>query len=147
MTEITDTFRNRLVKAMNMRNIKASDLAKQTGLSKAQISQYTNGIYEAKQSALHKLAVALNVSESWLMGYDVSIERSTDKVDILLDDVRFRIKEQYLSDEVKLIESIQTQYGKDAVTLLNMFMNLNDKGKTKALDTLEDLSAIEKYIK
>ena len=31
--------------------------------------------YEAKQLALHKLAVALNVSEVWLMGYDVPCER------------------------------------------------------------------------
>ena len=70
-----DTFQNRLLQAMQIRNTKAVDLAKRTGLSKAQISQYTNGIYEAKQTALYKLAVALDVSEAWLMGYDVEMGR------------------------------------------------------------------------
>ena len=73
-----DSFKNRLVFAMKQKNIKAADLAKKTGLSKAQISQYTNGIYEAKQTALYKLAVALDVSEPWLMGYDVSPLRRID---------------------------------------------------------------------
>lgn len=70
-----DSFKNRLVEAMRIREMKATELSKRSGLSKAQISQYTNGIYEAKQLALHKLAVTLNVSEAWLMGYDVSMER------------------------------------------------------------------------
>ena len=69
------TFQKRLLEAMNMRGVKAADLARLSGLSKAQISQYMNGQHEARQIALHKLAVALCVSESWLMGCEVSIER------------------------------------------------------------------------
>lgn len=72
---MSDSFKDRLITAMNIREIKAAELAKKTGLSKAQISQYTNGVYEAKQVALYKLAVALNVSEPWLMGHDVPMER------------------------------------------------------------------------
>lgn len=60
---------------MQIRNIKAAELARRTGLSKPCISQYVNGIYEAKQTALHKLALALNVSEAWLMGFDVTPDR------------------------------------------------------------------------
>ena len=74
------TFQKRLLEAMDMRGVKAADLARLSGLSKAQISQYMNGRHEARQIALHKLAVALCVSESWLMGCDVSIERE-EKVD------------------------------------------------------------------
>ena len=70
-----DSFKNRLLEGMRIRNLRASDLSTITGLSKPRISQYTNGVYEAKQDALHKLAIALNVSESWLMGYDVPMER------------------------------------------------------------------------
>ena len=62
------TFQKRLLEAMDMRGVKAADLARLSGLSKAQISQYMNGRHEARQIALHKLAVALCVSESWLMG-------------------------------------------------------------------------------
>lgn len=69
-----DTFKNRLIKAMEVRGIKPVDLANLTGLSKASISQYINGVYEAKQKALYSLAKALGVSEAWLMGYDVSMD-------------------------------------------------------------------------
>ena len=68
-------FKDRLQEAMRLRDVTAAELSRKTGLSKAQLSQYVNGTYEAKQLALHKLAVALNVSEVWLMGYDVPCER------------------------------------------------------------------------
>ena len=61
-------FKERLQEAMKLRDVTAAELSRKTGLSKAQLSQYVNGTYEAKQLALHKLAVALNVSEVWLMG-------------------------------------------------------------------------------
>lgn len=69
------SFRDRLLETMKIRNIKAAELAVKSGLSKQQISQYTNGRYVAKHTALYKLAGALNVSEAWLMGYDVPMER------------------------------------------------------------------------
>lgn len=74
-SDVKGTFQKRLLEAMKMRNMKAADLSRLSGLSKAQISQYTNGRHEARQIALHKLAVALCVSESWLMGCEVSVER------------------------------------------------------------------------
>lgn len=133
-----DTFKNRLNEIMTIRNIKPVELAKKTGLSKAQISQYTNGVYEAKQIALLKLAIALDVSEAWLMGCDVPMNRN-----IAINSKQ----EAALAKEVELIESIQNQWGKDAVSLLNIFVNLNNQGKEKALDALSDLSSIEKYTK
>ena len=68
-------FKNRLIEAMDMRGIIAADLAEKTGLSKASISHYVNGRYEAKQEALHLIALSLNVSEAWLMGLDVPMSR------------------------------------------------------------------------
>ena len=70
-----NSFKNRLIEAMDMRGIIAADLAEKTGLSKASISHYVNGRYEAKQEALHLIALALNVSEAWLMGLDVPMSR------------------------------------------------------------------------
>ena len=127
---MSDTFQNRLLTAMNIRNMKAVDLAKATGLSKARISQYTNGVYEAKQQALYALAKALNVSEAWLMGYDTDMD-----------------KKQYerCSEEVQLIENIQNMYGKAAVKMLELFVQLNEQGQEKAIDNICDLTLIEQY--
>lgn len=70
-----DTFANRLNKAMNIRGMKQSNLVEQTSISKAKLSQYVNGKYDAKVHMLFTLAQALDVSAEWLFGYDVSMER------------------------------------------------------------------------
>lgn len=70
------TFKERLNEAMSARSLRAVDLAEKTGLSKSSLSHYINGRYEAKQEALHLIAVALNVSEAWLMGLDVPMSRT-----------------------------------------------------------------------
>lgn len=77
-----DTFTNRLNKAMTLRDMKQVDLAEKTGLSKSRINHYVNGLYQAKQDAIHLLAIALNVNESWLMGYDVNMDRAINWKDI-----------------------------------------------------------------
>lgn len=74
------TFTDRLRTAMDARGVRAIDLARDTGLSKARISQYTNGIYVPKADAMHKLARALDVADLWLEGYDVPMERNASTV-------------------------------------------------------------------
>ena len=73
-----DTFSNRLNQALYLRNMKPVELSEKTGLHKSRISQYTNGVYEAKQEALYLMANALDVNEAWLMGYDVPMERASN---------------------------------------------------------------------
>ena len=69
-----DTFQNRLNRAMEIRDMRQVDLARKSGLPKAQISQYQSRKYEAMQDALYKLAKALSVNVEWLMGHDVPME-------------------------------------------------------------------------
>lgn len=73
-----EDFSIRLQKAMNIRNIKATELSEKAHIPKSAISQYLSGLYEAKQKSIFKLANALNVSEGWLMGLDVPMERNAD---------------------------------------------------------------------
>ena len=80
MMELINTFTDRLRTAMDARGVRAVDLARETGLSKARISQYTNGIYVPKADAMHKLARALDVSDLWLEGYDVPMERTASTI-------------------------------------------------------------------
>lgn len=72
---IVEDFSIRLKKAMQIRGIKQVELANKTGIDKSLISNYLQGNYKAKQDKLHKLAVALDVSEGWLMGYNVDMDR------------------------------------------------------------------------
>ena len=70
-----DTISARIQQALDQKGWKQADLVKATGIGKASISTYLAGEYEPKQKNLFRLARALNVSEAWLMGYDVPMER------------------------------------------------------------------------
>ena len=76
-----ETFGNRLNKAMRIRNIKAAELSEKTGIAKSSLSEYIKGKYEAKQKAIFKLATVLDVSEAWLMGLDVPMEKENTSND------------------------------------------------------------------
>lgn len=89
---LVDSFQNRLNKAMEIRQVKQVDLVAKTklimgelienydgeGIDKTLLSKYMNGHTAAKQDNTYILAKALNVSEAWLMGLDVPMERNRD---------------------------------------------------------------------
>jgi len=66
---------SRIKKALSIRNITQSQLCEKTNIPKSAISQYISGAFEPKQDRVYLIAKALDVSEAWLMGYDVSINR------------------------------------------------------------------------
>ncbi|KAA9173471.1 S24 family peptidase [Enterococcus faecium] len=77
------TTQQRLNQLMSERNLKQVDilnmslpLQKETGIkmSKSHLSQYVNGKSSPDQHKLYLLANTLNVSEAWLLGYDVPKE-------------------------------------------------------------------------
>lgn len=63
-----DLFKERLILAMETKGIRAAELSRRTGLSKARISQYVNGHFIPKSDAVLLIAEALEVSELWLLG-------------------------------------------------------------------------------
>lgn len=65
----------RITSALSTRNMKQSELCRRTGIPKSAMSQYISGAFEPKQDRIFLIARALNVSEAWLMGYDVPMER------------------------------------------------------------------------
>lgn len=65
----------RIATALAIRNMKQSELCERTKIPKSAISQYIGGAFEPKQDRIHLIARALDVSEAWLMGYDVPMER------------------------------------------------------------------------
>lgn len=62
---------------LKIRGLKQTDLCYITKIPKSAISQYISGAFEPKQDRIYLISKALNVSEAWLMGYDVPMERET----------------------------------------------------------------------
>ena len=73
--KLVSTFAKRFEEALKIRNMKQTDIVNLTGIGKSSICTYLTGEYEPKQKNTYKIAKALNVSETWLMGYDVPMEK------------------------------------------------------------------------
>ena len=71
----------RISKALSFRNMKQTELCNITGIPKSAMSQYISGAFEPKQDRIFLISNALEVSEAWLMGYDVPMERETQSPD------------------------------------------------------------------
>ena len=69
------TTADRISEAMKLRDIRQADLVKKTGISKGALSSYISGRYVPKQNNVYLIAKALDVSEAWLMGADVPMQR------------------------------------------------------------------------
>lgn len=70
-----ESLKNRLYIAMARAGVRAADLSRRTGIGKGSISKYLSGGYEPNADRLHRIAVALDVSEAYLLGYDVAPDR------------------------------------------------------------------------
>jgi transcriptional regulator with XRE-family HTH domain len=73
------TCADRIKAALTIKGMKQSDLCRLTQIPKSAISQYISGAYDPKQDRIFLISKALNVSEAWLMGLDVPMERAKEK--------------------------------------------------------------------
>lgn len=72
----------RLYQALKLRDMKQSELSLKTHIPKSAISQYLSGKFEPKQDRIEEIAKVLDVSEAWLMGYDVPLSRENNTISL-----------------------------------------------------------------
>lgn len=96
------TFAERLKTALDYRQMTKAELSRLTGISKSSLTRYVKGDWEGKQDAVYAIASVLDVSESWLMGYDVPMERK-DQAEPMEFIIPISEIQEYLkrSDEVR----------------------------------------------
>lgn len=71
-------FKDRLKEVLDKKGLRAVDLMDKTGVPKSAISFYLAGKSQPKADRLYKIAQALDISEAWLLGYDVPMARSLE---------------------------------------------------------------------
>lgn len=122
------TTAERLKTIMQERDLKQADILRLAEpycvkygipLRKNDLSQYVNGKNEPGQFKLTILAQALDVSEAWLMGYDVSSKHG--------------------------VHSINEPLTNNEFTLLSMYRTLNKEGQEKSVEYITDLAGNAKY--
>ena len=122
--------KDRIKKALGIREMKQSELVEKTGIDKGQMSSYLAGRYKPKQKNLSLIAEALNVDEAWLMGYDVPMERSSD--------LGFTTSVSY--DATNWMKHTANEQ-----ELLNHFSKLNLKGEEEAIKRVKELIYVPDY--
>lgn len=122
----------RMKQALQMRNMKQVELSEKTGIDKGQISSYISGKYKPKQENLTLMAVALNVSEYWLMGLDVPMEREGS--------------EEVARERQKRFEAYaQGVYGmREPETVLKLYEQLSEENRAKVKVYMERLLAVQR---
>lgn len=70
-----ESFAKRLRRAMDEQDIRQVELCMRTGIGKSAMSQYLGGAFSPKPDKVRAIAKVLDVSEGWLMGYDVPRKR------------------------------------------------------------------------
>lgn len=118
------------------------ELAELMGYShKSSINKIELGKADLPQSKLVAFAKIFNVNPCLLLGMESATNDDLQGWDNNINKVDNLIK------ETKLIENIQSQWGKSAVKILELFIQLNEQGQQKAMDYISDLTLIDQYKK
>ena len=112
--KLISDFAERLRIALDFRNIKATELSALTGINKSTISQYLSKEYEPKRDRLELFAKTLNVSEAWLIGYDVPMEISSSNNDSLIEEYELNDEELKEYENIKMTTSTLMFNGRPA---------------------------------
>jgi len=103
-------LKDRLKIALDLREKKAADLSKDLKIPKSAISQYLSGNRTIKDSRrLFAIAEYLDVSEAWLMGFDVPMDRTMEKKDDMIANIVLR-----MTTDSDFFDVVETLYSLDS---------------------------------
>jgi transcriptional regulator with XRE-family HTH domain len=106
-------LKDRLREALEARGLRAVDIVDRTGIPKVTISYYLSGKTTPRSDKLYLIAQALDVSEAWLLGYDVPMARTDDQKrndQLAKLIVKLRTDENFYNTVLKLSNLTENQY-------------------------------------
>ena len=96
--------------------------------NKSDISQYLSGKTEPNQDKLAILGMALDVSESWLMGFDVPMSRNYEN-----------------KNESSVYELIEKKYGKTSAEAVSLYTQLDLEDQAEIRGEMKQMLKSDKY--
>ena len=119
--------KNRIDEALNIRGLKQIELAEKAGIAKNSINHWIKQRYQPKQEPLLKMARVLDVSEMWLAGYDVPMERPAQqvKMDELAQLINVIRKDERLTDLVINLSKLSKEQLTAVESMVNELSKLN----------------------
>ena len=113
----------RIKKALKIKGMRQAELCRLANIPKSSLSQYLSGDFEPKQDRIYLISKALNVSEAWLMGFDVPMERQDKSKSHSSDKMELTEGEKMLLDLFRRVPEDQQQ-----LVLQMIRVALNSKG-------------------
>ena len=109
----------RLKRAMNQKNTELVELSQKTGISENTLNKYLSGIASPNEDNIYLLGRTLDVSQDWLMGYDVPME------------AKYYSRNYELSAEEECV--------------ITIFRHLNKIGQDRLVEYAMELNELSKY--
>lgn len=106
MSVPVEDFKSRLNIALSCTNMRPVELAHKTGIPKSSISQYMSGYTKPKDERIYLISQVLGVSEAWLMGFDVPMERQAIDQSSRVTDLERAIIEAYFELPFEIRETV-----------------------------------------
>ena len=117
------------------KHLTQEELGEMLGVKKAAIQKYEKGeIVNLKLSTIKKLCEIFNVTPATIIFPEA-------------EEMDQKYNSRQLHFEVKAIEAIEAAYGLKALEMMEGFTKLNEEGKNKAIEMIDDFSLIDKYAK
>ncbi len=100
------------------------ELGRRVGVQRAAINKYEKGTVEnIPIKTIEKIAEVFDVSPTYIVGWS-------------------NANSNPLAAEVKVIQGVQQFYGKEVVELIEVYCHLNNKGRKRVFEYVEDMSLL-----
>lgn len=124
---MTITIGQRILELRKLSGLSQEELGKRVGVQRAAINKYEKGsVTNIPIATIEQMAAIFDVSPTYLVGWSGNEGNA-------------------LAVETKIVQGVDRFFGKDAVEMLEAFVDLNPQGKKKALEYVQDLSRINDY--
>lgn len=111
-------IKDRLQRAMSIRNVSPIELSNSTNIPKSSISQYMSGYAKPKQDRIYIISKSLDINPTWLLGYDVPMELGYNEINKVETKQQF-----YCSNEEKEFLIKYRQLNDDGREMVEMILN------------------------
>lgn len=119
------TVGERIKQLRKEKGLTQEELGNLLGVKKAAVQKYESGLVQnLKQATIQRLCEIFNREPSYFIYTEKELEIN-------------------LREEVVFIEKIERRYGKEVVSIIEVFMDLDDGGKDKVLEYANDMAAVQ----
>ncbi len=114
----------RIKELRTLADMSQEELGRRVGVQRAAINKYEKGTVEnIPIKTIEKIATTFDVSPTYIVGWNGD-------------------ESNPLSAEVKVIQGVKRFFGSDSVEILEIYTQLNSKGKKRVQQYIEDISLI-----